>query len=205
MNANRRAPAARPRWLHHIAAGPLLAGFVLLTACGFHLRGSGQPETFPQELQTLRLGGALTPLSIELRHALREQAAVRLAEDSAVGVPQLVITAETSEALPWALDRAGATSGSLINYRVQFMLYGPKNEKWIEPQSVKIQRDLAADKFNPLGVERQAEFLGREMRRDAIQQIPRRLAQFRPGAAARPSGVRDPDPGERGGVPGLGE
>ena len=161
---------------------------LLLTACGFQLRGASS-VTLPPELSTLRVsmsGGRYPPLLIEMRNALLALGGVRLVDDVVTSVPILQLHGENSETQVLAIDSSGRISAYLINYRVVFSLAAADNKILLPQQSVKLQREYTFDRLNVIATEKQSEFLQNEMRRDAAQQILRRLARlnFEPVAAA---------------------
>lgn len=159
---------------------------LVLSGCGFHLRGTSS-IALPPELSTLRvtMGGAgFPPLLIEVRNALLALGNVRLTDDVSDGVPVLQLLGESSTSQVLAIDSSGRISAYLLNYRVDYSLTGADNKPLLPGQSIKLQREYGFDRLNVLASEKQSEFLQGEMRRDAAQQILRRLARFSSVGAA---------------------
>ena len=159
---------------------PLFSFLLFLTSCGFHLRGASS-VVLPPELAVMRvtMGGAgYPPLLVEMRNALLALGAVRLTDDVAAGVPVLRLAGESSASEILAVDSSGRVSAYLLNYRVDFALDGGDGKPLLPSQSVKLQREYTFDRLNVLATEKQSEFLQTEMRRDAVQQILRRLASL---------------------------
>jgi LPS-assembly lipoprotein len=153
---------------------------VLLVSCGFQLRGASS-VTLPPELQLMRvtMGGAgFPPLLVEMRNALLALGNVRLTEDVSAGVPVLQLHAESNQSQVLAIDSNGRISAYLLNYRVDFSLAGADGKPLLDRQPVKMQREFSFDRLNVIATEKQSEFLQNEMRRDATQQILRRLARL---------------------------
>lgn len=165
---------ARVAWLLALLA---LAG--LLAGCGFHLRGASSAQ-LPPELATLRvtMGGGYPPLLVEVRNALLQLGTVRLTDDVAAPVPVLQLHGERSLSRVLSIDASGRISAYLLDYRVDFTLAGADGKPLLPRQSVKLQREYTFDRLNVLATEKQSEFLQTEMRRDAAQQIVRRLASL---------------------------
>lgn len=166
----------------------LLTCGLFLAACGFQLRGASS-VTLPPELSTLRVtmsGGRYPPLLVEMRNALLALGGVRLIDDVRENVPILQLHSENSENQVLAIDSSGRISAYLINYRVTFSLAGADSKVLLPEQAVKLQREYTFDRLNVIATEKQSEFLQNEMRRDAAQQILRRLARLnlKPLAAA---------------------
>lgn len=148
-----------------------------LTSCGFQLRGASS-VTLPPELRLLRvsMGSGFPPLLIEVRNSLRVLGKVRLTEDATAPVLNLLNEQSISEVL--SIDSTGRINAYLLSYRVDFSLTGADGKTLLPTQAVKLQREYTFDRLNVLATEHQSEFLQNEMRRDAAQQILRRLASL---------------------------
>jgi LPS-assembly lipoprotein len=154
---------------------------LLLSSCGFHLRGTSS-FALPPELSTLRVtmgGTGYPPLLVEVRNALKAVGNVQLTEDVSASVPVLVLHKETNANQVLAIDNSGRISAYLINYRVDYSLIGADNKPLLQKQSVKLQREYGFDRLNVIATEKQSEFIQNEMRRDVAQQIVRRLASLK--------------------------
>ena len=167
----------------HVAPGSLrrrrmfiLGGCLLLSACGFHLRGQESAQ-LPASLATLHISAATyAPLTVELRNALKGQAGIRLVEGLDASAATLILGGEQIQSQVQAIDIAGKVSVYLLNYSVTFSLNGADGKVRLPAQTIKLQREYTFDKLSVLAKEREDEFLRQEMRRDAVQQILRRLA-----------------------------
>lgn len=160
--------------------GMLLAAFgLLLSACGFHLRGV-ESATLPPQLSRLRvtMGGASAypPLLVEMRDALQTEAGVHLVDDIAAHVPTLTLSGETITSEISAIDVTGTASDYIMNYKVSFSLTDAAGRDIIPSRTIKIQRDYSFNKLNVLATERENRSLQNQMRRDALDQIIRELA-----------------------------
>jgi LPS-assembly lipoprotein len=177
MKAANRKPKAACRWFIPL----LLATFGLLqVACGFHLRGTGKVE-LSQRFSVLRVnieGNLLQndPLLVAMKNALRSQTDVQI-EDGG-DAPLLVLYGERSDSQVLSVSSTGKADEYLMKYEVSFRLMGKENRLLTEPQTVIIQRDHAFDRLNVLSKEREERELRRDMQRDAIQQILRRLSRI---------------------------
>ena len=158
----------------------LVAGNLLLVSCGFHLRGAGKVELLPG-LSSLRVnveGNQLQndPLLVAMKNVLRTQADVQI-EDSD-DAPLLVLYGEHSDSQVLSVSSTGKADEYLLKYEVSFRLIDKDNRLLSEPQTIRIQRDHAFDRLNVLSKEREEQELRREMQRDAVQQILRRLSRI---------------------------
>jgi len=155
---------------------------MLLLGCGFHLRGSGSGEMLPASLTTIRLvspgAAANAPLTVAVRDALMQAGAQIVQTGDA---PTLTLVGETTSTRVASVRITTAKANEyLLLYTATFRLDGPQA---IAPQTIRLQRDYSFDPTQVIAKEQQERELLRDMRRDAAQQIVRRLAR----ASAAPS------------------
>jgi len=169
-------PAGRAQRAGAVA---LVCMALLTVSCGFQLRGS-QSVRLPPDLKVMRIvmGAGYPPLLVEVRNSLRVLGQVRVTDDIKATVPVLNILREQSVSEVLSVDSTGRINAYLLNYRIDFSLTGADGKNLLPAQSIKLQREYTFDRLNVLATERQAEFLQNEMRRDAAQQILRRLASL---------------------------
>jgi LPS-assembly lipoprotein len=151
---------------------------LMLAGCGFQLRGAATPAALPASISTLRLTMpgriAYPPLLVAVRDALRLQPGVTLTDSA--GVPTLVLLGEEFTVNVLAIDATGKVSDYLLNYAARYKVTDATGKDWIPPSAVKLQREYVFDRLNVLASEKEQDYLQREMRRDAAEQIVRRLA-----------------------------
>lgn len=176
-------------------AGLAAALMLMLAACGFHLRGSdGTP--FPQALSTLNVtmpgGIAYPPLLIAMRDALRAQPGVTLSAGGAV--PTLVLLGEQFNVDVLAIDTTGLVTDYVVSYGASYKLVDVDGKNWLPPSTVKLQGQYAFNRLSVLAMEKEQDHLQYEMRKDAVNQIVRRLAHAPapPQAATAPAAVSPP-------------
>jgi len=150
-----------------------LALFSLLPACGFHLRPGIE---LPEVLETTYLqskdpySGIAAELRIELQSAGAELAQQR---DAATGV--LKILSERSQRRVLSVGSAGRASEYELFQEVSFALEDPQGNVLLEPQTLRITRDLVFDDTQLLGKVSEAEVIQRQMQRDLARQILTRI------------------------------
>jgi len=170
--------AHRRRWL--VAALFTLHFSLVLSACGFHLRG-GALSHFPSEFSTLRIEmpgrmvGSRDPLRLVVEAALREQARVTLV--TAGQVPVLVLEPEQFSTGAVSVTAAGRASEYQITLMVGFRLRTATGQDLLPPQTIRLQREYVYDPVNVVAKEREEQDLKEVMRRDVAAQIVRRLAR----------------------------
>lgn len=154
----------------------LLFTILLLTACGFHLRGqAGMP------FSTLYLDApnANTPFISELRRNL-EANKVKLVSDARQAGVVLNIVSEMPEKQILTLGGGGRVSEFELRYRVSLRAYDLKGMDWIPAEEMMLRRDYTYDDTKILAKEQEEALLYRSMISDMVQQIVRRLSHAKP-------------------------
>lgn len=160
------------RWMRAaLAAVALVAG---LSGCGFHLRGAA---SLPEAIQVV----AVRAPSL----AVREEIAVFL-EDGGVRVVDagadvnadavLSVFQEAYERRVLSVDpNTGKAREFELAYIFDFSFIDREGKALVKPQSVRLVRDFVFDEDAVIGKSREEGVLREEMRRDAVQQLIRRL------------------------------
>ena len=162
-----RSGVIRMRWLGVALLALALAG------CGFQLRGAAQVSP---SLQPLQLEGyALSPLMGELRRALRANG-VALTEGRQGAAAALQITEDRLDRRVLSVGGRNRPREHQLTYLLGFAVVGADGAERIPPQRIVVQREYAFDETGVLGKEDEAEQLHKEMIRDAVHQLLRRLA-----------------------------
>jgi LPS-assembly lipoprotein len=156
----------------------LILPLLLLTGCGFHLRGSVQ---LPPALAMMAVVDAVpaTEVAPVLRRAL-------LAEDVRVekGAPVVLqLHAASFAKRVLSVDSVGRVQEYGLSYTLRFSLRGPESVVWLPEESIVLSRDLRFDSTAVLGTAEEEFQLKEEMRRDAVLQILRRLQHAGPPTA----------------------
>ena len=154
----------------------LLLTVLLLTACGFHLRGqAGMP------FSTLYLDAANsgTPFIADLRRNL-EANKVKLVNTAEQADVVLNIVSEIPEKQILTLGGSGRVNEFQLRYRVSLRAYDLKGQDWIPAEEVMLRRDYVYDDTKVLAKEAEETLLYQSMRSDMVQQIVRRLSRAKP-------------------------
>lgn len=153
---------------------PLLA--LTLAGCGFHLR---RPLDLPMDIGPVRVvtPDAYSPLGEALAEAMMRAGAAAPADDSArSGVARLEILSERWGSLPLSLDAYGRNQESSLRYAVVFTLFDASGRQVVPQQVVELSRDYISTSDNVIGTDGERELLAREMRREMVTSILRRIA-----------------------------
>ncbi|GMQ92131.1 MAG: LPS assembly lipoprotein LptE [Gammaproteobacteria bacterium] len=157
---------------------------MLMSACGFHLRGKGQQAAVPQELATMSVRFSDNqiinkPILKILREVLRQQAKIQLVSASETQYPQLILSKEKiSSRVLTVSSTTGRVTEMILEYRVSFRLVLDKKEL-LPSQDIYIQRDYSFDPLNVTAKEREERYLLEQLRYRAAQQILRRLSSLK--------------------------
>lgn len=144
---------------------------LLLTACGFHLRGQA---ALPVQLKQLAFesDAPYSLLSTQLQQTLANMG-VTLTDKAAP------ITLKLSKD---DFSQTTATSGATnqlttyaISYTVSYQLLNAAGKPLIEPRSITINRSFTANNNQMLGSSNEQTLLQQDMRREAIMQIINQL------------------------------
>lgn len=141
-----------------------------LAACGFHLRGSGVGIPY----KTLYVAGADQTIINDLRRTIRGSANTQLVDDPKMADAVLQILSETREKRILSLTNAGRVREFQLVYTVGFSFTAGGKER-IAPEMLVLRRDYLYDENQILAKENEEAVLNRDMQRDAVQQILRRI------------------------------
>lgn len=149
---------------------------LLLTACGFHLRGqAGMP------FGTLYLVAAnpKTPFIADLRRNL-EANKVKLVNTAEQADVVLDIVSELPEKQILTLGATGRVTEFQLRYRVSLRAYDLKQQDWIPAEEMVLRRNYVYDDTKILAKDAEEALLYQGMRSDMVQQIIRRLSRAKP-------------------------
>ncbi len=164
-------------WSFERSSRAALAGVMaaLLAACGFHLRGQAQLP-----FETLYIPGN-NPLVVELKRNLAAASKTRLVGSAGDAQAVLGFTQELRDKLILSFSAAGRVSEYQLRYRVGFRVTDPKGAQVYLPTSeILLTRDMAFSDAQVLAKEAEEALLYRDMQRDMVQQIIRRLVAAKP-------------------------
>ena len=151
---------------------------LLLSACGFHLRGQG---AFALPFQTLYVQSAndYAPFINELKNAI-EANNVQITDTAEQAQLTLQIVSETADKQILSLSGAGRVREYRLQYRISLRAYDQKQLEWLAPEEITLRRDYSYDDTQVLAKEQEEALLYQNMRSDAVQQVLRRLNHAHP-------------------------
>jgi len=167
VNTSSRASQARSANGFAVCA---LLSTLLLSACGFHLRGSEQAALPP----TAVVGDAAMPLQVEIRRQLR--AGGTEVTETAVSAQWAVrLLREESDRRVLSVGSTGKVEEYELYYAATVAFEDPQGKPLGPPQTVSQTRSYGFSESAVLGKDAEQETLMRDMRRDVANQILRRL------------------------------
>jgi LPS-assembly lipoprotein len=153
----------------------LVAG--MLSACGFHLRGSGGQYNMP--FQSIYLAFAETsPLGTELRRNLRAQTTIET--DPAKAQALFDVISETRGKTILSLNSQGRVREYNLTSTLVFRVRDAKGAELLAPTEISLKRSISFNETQTLAKESEEVLLYRDMQSDLVQQILRRLAAIKP-------------------------
>jgi len=142
-----------------------------LTACGFKLRGAIE---LPAELQKIYIAGSKnSDLVRDLEEMLAYSAEVVTQRSNANAV--LTIHKEESENRTLSVDSRGKVRESEMRYSVIYSLAIVDGEVLLDNESLLLARDFIDDENDVIGRTNESVVIARDLKRDAAQQILRRV------------------------------
>lgn len=158
----------------------IVAVALLLSACGFHLRGS---HALPFETLAIAL-----PESNELRAVIKRNieasTQTRVVGESEKAQASLQILADAPVKRILSLNSAGRVREYQLVRTFRFKVTDPAGADYMPATSIVITREMTFDDAAVLSKEAEEVLLWRDIQNDLVQQLLRRLAAIRPIAAA---------------------
>ncbi len=156
-----------------------LAAAVALSACGFHLRGSGGDYNMPFRSIYLAFPDN-SPLGTELRRNLRGGDKVEVVADAAKADARFEVLSENRGKAILSLNSQGRVREYLLTYTLVFRVQDAKGGELLGPTEISLKRPLTFNETQVLAKESEEALLYRDMQADLVQQILRRLAAVKP-------------------------
>jgi len=153
------------------AALAVLAAAVLMTACGFQLRGS---SSLP--FDTIYVPGSGGGVALDLKRSIESSSKTRVVDNpkNAQAVFQLIEARQEKEIL--SLTGAGRVREYRLRYQVRYRVHDAKGRDLVPPTTLNQVRDVTFNDSQVLAKEAEDQLLYRDMQTDMVQQILRQLA-----------------------------
>ena len=148
-----------------------LIAALLVTGCGFHLRGSA---TLPFEVLYVEAPrGSL--FATQLRRVIGSGTKTRITTDQVQADATLQVLGEQHEKEIVSLSAGGRVRELQLRYRVSYQLYDKSKSPLAPASQILLRRDFSYNDQDQLSKESEEALLYRDMQADAVQQLLRRL------------------------------
>jgi LPS-assembly lipoprotein len=159
---------------------------LLLTACGFQLRGAADLP-----FKTIYLGFAPnSTVGIELRRNIRASGG-EVVDKETEAEAVLRVLADTRDKQVLTLNTNGRVREYALFQRFTFSVSDPKGVVMIPPTAIVLRRVITYDENQELAKQAEEVLLYRDMQSDLVQQILRRLSASKTALATE---TADPEP-----------
>ena len=149
----------------------LLVAALLLSGCGFHLRGEANLP-----FDTMYVQAAPTsPFGIKLKRVIGASSKTKITDNPKDAQVTLQILSELPQKVILSLSSAGLVSEFRLIYRVSYRLTDSKGLELIPTTGITLQRDFAFNDSAVLSKESEEALYFRDMQSDAAEQLVRRL------------------------------
>jgi LPS-assembly lipoprotein len=149
----------------------MLIAALLLSACGFQLRGTAQLPFKTLYVQA----SSPSPFALQLKRAIEAGTSTRVTEGPGEAEVVLHILNELQEKQILSLTGGGRVNEFLLRYRVSFRLTDKLNREHIPTSEIVLRQAVTFNDQQVLSKEHEEAGLYRNMRSDAVQQLLRRL------------------------------
>ena len=155
---------------------------VLLSACGFHLRGSNGSFMLPFATMYIGLPDS-SPLAIDLKRYIRAIGSTEVVDtkNGADAVLEVLSDPERNRTKTiLTLNSSGRVSEYQLGYAITFRVLDKAGNQLLAPTTISLNRPITFNDAQVLAKESEEAALYRDMRKDLVQQIMRRLAAIKP-------------------------
>ena len=146
---------------------------ILLAGCGFRLREQAE---LPAALRELRIEVAdrFSPVGIELARAL-QRAGATLHDDAAAKVAVLRVHVDSISTQPLSVSGTARVQEYQVLHRIEFEVVAADGTVLIARNAIERRRDYRFDETQALGAAAEDELARKELRRDTLAALLRRI------------------------------
>jgi LPS-assembly lipoprotein len=152
---------------------------LLLSACGFQLRG-----TAALPFDTLYMPSTAAGIALDLKRNIQSGTRTIVVDDPKKAQAVLDFVQETREKVILSIGSTGRVREYQLRYRVGFRVHDGKGGEFLPVSRVELTRDISFNDTDVLAKETEEQQLYRDMQFDMVQQIMRRIAAAQPAKPA---------------------
>ena len=167
-----RVRLLRFSFILHPSSFILLTAALLLSGCGFQLRGAASLPFDTVYIQA----PPTSQFAIHLKRVIASGSKTRVVERAADAQVLLHVQNEQREKQVLSLSGGGRVREYLLRYRISYRLTDSKGaQEYVGASEIVLQRDFSYNDAEALAKEAEEALLYRDMQNDAVQQLVRRL------------------------------
>jgi LPS-assembly lipoprotein len=156
----------------------MIAIAMTVSSCGFQLRGQA---AIPYKTLFIETGG-YSLFANDLERAIRSGSDTKVVSSREEADAILRIVGEAQEKRILSLSSGGRVREFELRYRVNYRLTDRAGSDLAAPGQIDLRRDMTYDDTEVLAKESEELLLYRDMKKDAVQQMLRRLSVAKPVA-----------------------
>lgn len=150
----------------------LVVATLLLSACGFHLRGA-----YSLPFSTLYISlPEITELHAVIKRNVEASTQTRIVTDAKEAQATLQIMSDTQAKNILSLNSAGRVREFQLVRNFTFKVVDAKGAEYLAQSTISLNRDMTFDDAAVLSKEAEEVLLWRDIQNDLVQQLLRRLA-----------------------------
>lgn len=138
---------------------------LLLSACGYHLRGA---IDLPSEMKAIYLEGASAPLVEQFKKAL-ESSTVQIVDSRAAAGAIITVSNEDSLKRSLSLGSSGKSNQYGLEYRLNYEITDASGKQLVKSQPIEIRRDYFNNQQLILGKDNEEVVIRNEMYQQAVR------------------------------------
>lgn len=145
----------------------ILFTLLLVSACGYHLRGA---IDLPDDLKNIYIQGASSQLTESLKKSLRLSDGKLVETPEEAGLVVQVIKEDMRRRV-LSLSSTGRANEYELYYLLGFILLDAEGNQWSEKQMIELSRDYFNDQEDVLGKANEEQLIRKELYRKAVRSI----------------------------------
>ena len=150
----------------------ILCFFLLLTACGYHLRGDIE---LPKGMENIYVESASGSLQQEMRNALKSSQG-KIVTSAAEAGTVIKVAKEDTNTRVMSLNSAGRANQYQLTYRVLFSIHDSSGKVLLPDQNINIKREYFNDQTDILGKGNEEGVIRAEMYKQAVDSMISRIS-----------------------------
>jgi LPS-assembly lipoprotein len=149
---------------------------LLLTACGFHLRGA---YVFPFKTASIEVPGALPEFAVQLKRVLQNEGSINVVESTAKPQARIRMLEIFTDKRILSLSSGGKVREFALEQRIRFDVVDENDRELLAPTTIAATRDFSFSDAQALAKEGEERLLRADMQSDLIAQVLRQLQAVR--------------------------